>query len=633
MLTRRAAQARYSRTGQTVTNRSEPESKLNAKSKLDAKSDDKKNSPEAAQNKIKSHVKSTTRFEPKPKPCNNSTPNQTKYISKAQNSSKTKSSPVLKSASLKPQSKSAGEPVSSLKPEYRQINPDSNHHSSTINIPGGYTVAKVIPNVPSSTIVPDSVGLLYHNSMDSDVNVEGTKNLVLTVGTGMTNCSDNSNSCIDACCQTDRIWVHMENGLVDKVLEKEREIEQLKQKIATLELHIQFRDACTCGPPSPRFITEAVCKTCGAVCKTTAAVCETSTAVWETKTNNTCSPSLPTQNTRLDKFTCHIVGDSHVRGLASELSTIMPQGVNTEAVFLPGVGFHGLADQHVESPNLVTPGQDDCVVMLCGTNDICSTEWDTIQNALDILTNKFAICKMFCVVGVPYRFDNKKLNFHIKRFNTKLRSYLRLNMPNLVFLDPIKFIKSKDYIRDGLHLNKKGKNKLCKRIKLNILDTYLGSNPGFSEEVAKKVTIINDPARIGVNHPIPSNHDSGKDDYIDLIDLTDIPQVDGKVDESYFSDVMRNTVLFPDSTIGNNCDKKIDSEVPKTPSLVSTPLLPNQIDTLLKNNLNSPNNCFYQLTHVSMNSFTRNESYCSPITTINQNDLVFHNTRLTNRQD
>lgn len=76
MLTRRAAQARYSRTGQTVTNRSEPESKLNAKSKLDAKSDDKKNSPEAAQNKIKSHVKSTTRFEPKPKPCNNSTPNQ-----------------------------------------------------------------------------------------------------------------------------------------------------------------------------------------------------------------------------------------------------------------------------------------------------------------------------------------------------------------------------------------------------------------------------------------------------------------------------------------------------------------------------------------------------------------------------
>uniref|UniRef100_A0A8D8ZF93 Uncharacterized protein n=1 Tax=Cacopsylla melanoneura TaxID=428564 RepID=A0A8D8ZF93_9HEMI len=100
-----------------------------------------------------------------------------------------------------------------------------------------------------------------------------------------------------------------------------------------------------------------------------------------------------------------------------------------------------------------------------------STTWDKIQDGLDVLIQKFRQCKQFCLIGIPPRFDRKKLNFHISKLNTKIKTYVKSKLCNLIYIDTAKILRFKDYAGDKLHLNRAGKDKLCNKLKTIISGT------------------------------------------------------------------------------------------------------------------------------------------------------------------
>ncbi|KAL1446567.1 hypothetical protein WDU94_013912 [Cyamophila willieti] len=251
---------------------------------------------------------------------------------------------------------------------------------------------------------------------------------------------------------------------------------------------------------------------------------------------------------------CYIIGDSQVRGISEKVAQMLPNTCRVEAFFQPGAGFQQVAQTHTTSPELIHSDVDS-VVIICGTNDVCITTWDDIKSALDKLASRFQECKQTIVIGIPLRFDIKKLNFHIHRLNTKIRNYVQNNFKNnsIVFINPSQFLKFKDYSVDGLHLNRQGKEKLSNKIKNNIAKHY-------------SLLHRNEPSPRIAPKPITEEQD--------LIDLTQPELIELSVaednDESTFSPNFSDyDKMFPD--------------------------------------INTP---------VRMCSFSNNESYCSPIPTI-----------------
>lgn len=395
-------------------------------------------------------------------------------------------------------------------------------------------------------------------------------------------------------------WVQMKEGLLNKIIEQEKEILNLREKIGTLENVIS---------------------------------CKNATRKVEDGKQTFTAQSFGDQ--RADGFYCYITGDSHVRGLSQELLTILPGHCHPQSFFRPGADFHSVANLHLDSPNLVDPAPEDCVVLMCGTADVCNTQWDVILKAVDTLITKFQRGKLICVVGVPLRFDRKKINFHIRRFNLKLKSYLESqNQHGLQFLDPNKFLKLNSYNRDRLHLNNQGKAKLCNKIaslirsRLNIQNsspispsynrpTDKCDKPSSSVELLPLVptTIING---------IPNNLSS--EDVTTIVDIThDLIDLTDPCDEqvSYFSSVISsNNVLFPEPVVTN--DSMLDSTftpldlsvVPRTP--ISPP-----IQLADKSQINTSN--FYHLTHVSLSSFSNNAVHSSPLVSLDQApNPIFH---------
>uniref|UniRef100_A0A8D8VVE2 SGNH hydrolase-type esterase domain-containing protein n=2 Tax=Cacopsylla melanoneura TaxID=428564 RepID=A0A8D8VVE2_9HEMI len=288
--------------------------------------------------------------------------------------------------------------------------------------------------------------------------------------------------------QTDEItlledWQNMKKGLVDKIFNQEIELEKLKSENENLKVQIQLRDNCSCGPSrldprsgfSPRAPVPAV-KPKKRIIPVNLSMtsCKTSSPAMTTirYTTQVNTPPNPSQTSK-----CFLTGDSHLRWMSQELSSILPPNQKVESVFHPGACYKDIANVHTNSPNLMRPGPEDTIVIYCGTNDIGYSKWKDVKKGLDVLINKFKACGKVCIIGVPMRLASKKMNYHIAGFNTKLKYYVTSKLPGVRYVNPFNFIKSKHFAKDGLHLNATGKTLMCRKI---------------ATELSKKVQVSND---------------------------------------------------------------------------------------------------------------------------------------------
>lgn len=306
-----------------------------------------------------------------------------------------------------------------------------NHKKHTVQSPTGYPLRSTAKTkLPNSVIPTLPTVTIELNSSKNDLS--NNDNTILNNSDVGTIRQDNKH--IDVETQTDitaEDWTHMKQGLVDKICEKENEIMKLRSYIALLEDKLRDKDK-TSPPP-------------------------------------VASTSSRTTSHNIGPATHFLIGDSHLRWMGEELSSLLPPNQKVESFFQPGAGFKGVADVHTQSPHLMNPQTTSSVVIYCGTNDVGRSQWDEIKSGLDILITKFQTCKRFCIVGVPLRFDSKKLNYHIVRFNTKLKNYVKSKVPNLLYIQPNNFLHRKHYARDGLHFNNLGKTRMCRRIANMIL--------------------------------------------------------------------------------------------------------------------------------------------------------------------
>uniref|UniRef100_A0A8D9DVT1 Uncharacterized protein n=1 Tax=Cacopsylla melanoneura TaxID=428564 RepID=A0A8D9DVT1_9HEMI len=168
-----------------------------------------------------------------------------------------------------------------------------------------------------------------------------------------------------------------------------------------------------------------------------------------------------------------------------------------------------------------------------------------------------------CVIGVPLRFDKKKLNFHVSRFNAKLKSHFKFNCKNSVFLDVTRNFKPKDYNRDGIHLNTVGKLKLCNKIK-NVLSSQSGelgksklynlplpsdNNELGSSEILPCDQMVPSTSKAYVENTIGTLKTESSDNENDVTiishDLTDpVPHIDNTHHSFLTASMMQDTILF-----------------------------------------------------------------------------------------
>lgn len=293
-----------------------------------------------------------------------------------------------------------------------------------------------------------------------------------------------------------------------------------------------------------------------------------------TLTDQTRKAEVQLQIPAREKFTTYIIGDSHVRGLSGELLSRLPKGCTSESLFHPGAGFQELAAVHSQSQSLIHPDSKDTIFVMCGTNDVCATQWDIVQRALDTIMIKFKHCSLVCIIGIPMRLDSKKLNHHIKNFNLKIKKYIQTKYENSQFIDTFKILKHKDFAVDGVHLNKGGKSKLCSKLKFILFSKVISPSTSCAARRDQQPLC---PSPLLSDEPCP-----------DLITLDDYEE-----DHYVMSDTQQHTQQesLPETSL-------LDTPIPRE-SLISTPLLANPVN-------------YYRLTNISLNSFNRNTVHSSP---------------------
>ena len=156
-----------------------------------------------------------------------------------------------------------------------------------------------------------------------------------------------------------------------------------------------------------------------------------------------------------------VIGDSHARGCARELSDYLGKEFEVSGMVMPGAGLaHITTLAQEEIPNL-TPY--DAVVIWGGSNDINKNETSHGLKHLQNFINHRKNTNILALTA-PHRHDLQQtscINKEIQVFNRKVRKILKVR-DNVSIIDTD--LHRDDFTQHGLHLNTVGKEKVAESI-------------------------------------------------------------------------------------------------------------------------------------------------------------------------
>lgn len=161
-----------------------------------------------------------------------------------------------------------------------------------------------------------------------------------------------------------------------------------------------------------------------------------------------------------------ILGDSHARNLKELLSKELPSTYNVHVNFKPGGTYQDVV-------NLASSSDPpaDHVFVLAGANDVCRSDWISVENAIYDLTAKFETSQIHLVLTLN-RASSPSFNKYINIFNKHVK-HLTRKLHNVSYVDTHFLFRYSDYTHDNLHLNRLGKIKLCRKIRQAIFPNQI----------------------------------------------------------------------------------------------------------------------------------------------------------------
>lgn len=184
---------------------------------------------------------------------------------------------------------------------------------------------------------------------------------------------------------------------------------------------------------------------------------------------NLTNNELPT----LSKHRIILLGDSHLRGYARSLQSIVNNDYDILGIVKPGSCSDVLKESNAEGLTQCSP--NDQILINIGTNDY---ELDGLVNTYQNIRNFLMHHNHtnILLMSIPFRFDlpnHNEVNNKILTLNNKLEKLVRI-------LPHVRFIHLNNdrnlYTRHGLHHNKLGKTLFSLKLAECILTTFAPSN-------------------------------------------------------------------------------------------------------------------------------------------------------------
>ena len=160
-----------------------------------------------------------------------------------------------------------------------------------------------------------------------------------------------------------------------------------------------------------------------------------------------------------------ILGDSHVRGCASEVQHNLDSSFVTQGMVKPGANIKEI----ITPPTSFTKklSKKDVVVIWGGTHDISKNESKNAILQIESFVQNHNNTNII-VMGAPCRYDldpSSCVNNEVKVFNRKLRKYLKLyTNVSMIDIDTNREL----FTKHGLHMNNKRKEQMSRKIGLEI---------------------------------------------------------------------------------------------------------------------------------------------------------------------